>query len=87
MTPFVVIHLSKHHHHHRHTSLEHTLIDTIIASQSIKFKGTSFSSLSHLVDVFREINGYVKNKYLINRKGIDLEIFNMLKRNTFDVCP
>ena len=40
---------------HRFTSLEHTLIDVIIAAHAKEFKPAGFSSLSHLVDTFRSI--------------------------------
>lgn len=40
---------------HRHTTLEHTLIDVIIAAHSKEFKPSPFSSLSDLVNTFESI--------------------------------
>lgn len=40
---------------HRHTSLEHTLIDILIAAHSKEFKPGIFSSLSDLVSMFKQI--------------------------------
>ena len=38
---------------HRYTSLEHTLIDVLIAAHAISFRAAAFSSLSELVWMFR----------------------------------
>jgi len=40
---------------HRFTTLEHTLIDVIIAAHAQTFKPSSFSSLSDLVRMFEHI--------------------------------
>jgi hypothetical protein len=40
---------------HRHTTLEHALIDVIIAAHSKEFKPSPFSSLSDLVNTFESI--------------------------------
>jgi len=40
---------------HRHTSLEHTLIDILIAAHSKEFKPGIFSSLSDLVNMFKQL--------------------------------
>ena len=39
----------------RHTSLEHTIIDVIIAAHAKNFHPTSFSSLSDLVSIFSSV--------------------------------
>lgn len=70
---------------YRHTSLEHTLIDIIIASQAKIFKGTASSSLSELVNIFRRRYEYVKSPFV--RIGIDLEILKTFQKNNFNVCP
>jgi hypothetical protein len=40
---------------HRYTSLEHTLIDVLIASHAQTFKGSMYSSLTDLVNLYRQI--------------------------------
>ena len=40
---------------HRYSSLEHTLIDVLIAAHSKKFKPSTFSSISDLVNIFGKI--------------------------------
>jgi hypothetical protein len=40
----------------RQTSLEDAVIDIFIASKSKKFKGSGWSSFSHLIEIFRRIN-------------------------------
>lgn len=40
---------------HRYTTLEHTLVDILIAGHSREFKGSPFSSLTELVKMFGDI--------------------------------
>lgn len=52
---------------HRYTSLEHTLIDVLIASHAQTFKGSMYSSLTDLVNMFRQIGK--KDRGWCNQRG------------------
>lgn len=43
---------------HRYTTLEHTLIDALIASRSRKFRISAFSSLSEYIEFIRRLNRF-----------------------------
>jgi hypothetical protein len=54
---------------YRFTSLEHTLIDILISANALVFKGSPFSSLSDLVNMYR---GIVRDQKKIKKRALAL---------------